>query len=309
MPAALPRTALRSAARPGAVKCLARSPKAPLLALPGFGQVLLFDAEMAPLGVLPCPLPHVESVGFSPDGALLFAAGGERGRSGQVVVYDVRSGKQLAICGHDRDTPLGAAVSHKAGLVALGGSSKHARVFSFDGKERFAGKHDDFVLGMDFNADGSLLAVADRSGVVQVWETATGRLGQTLAGHDGAVNAVAFHGNKLLATAGADGTVRAWDATNGKEQWRLAAHQGEAIAVAFGPGDRLASCGNDGRIRVISLGGKALAQSPAAGDWLYGLGFGADGDVVFAGDWQGRVQRFDLKTRKLAAALPFATAQ
>jgi len=46
---------------------------------PKTARVLLFDGGLQPLGVLPCPLAHVETVGFAADGATLFAAGGERG--------------------------------------------------------------------------------------------------------------------------------------------------------------------------------------------------------------------------------------
>lgn len=309
LPQHLPTVPLQVPPRPAPIKSLVRSPRAPLLAMPGMQQVLLFDADMHLLFVLPCRLPQVEAVGFSPDGATLFAAGGERGKRGQLVLYDVQTGAQLAVLGSERDTPLAAAVAPGRAFAALGGSGKHTRVYDRDGKLQFEQKHDDFVLGLAFSADGKLLAAADRSGVVQVYETDGGRIGQTLGGHQGAVNAVAFRGNRLLASAGADGTVRLWDATTGKEQWRQAAHRGEALAVAFGPDDRIASCGSDGRMRVFAADGKPLAQSPDAGDWLYGVAFGATADVVFAGDWQGRVHRFDLRTKKLASATPLAAAQ
>jgi len=32
-------------------------------------------------------------------------------------------------------------------------------------------------------------------------------------------------------------------------------------------------------------------------------------DVVFAGDWQGRLHGFDVKGKKLSATVPLATAQ
>lgn len=297
MPTALPEVELRSPVRPAALKSLARSPRAPLLALPGLQQVRLLDANLDPVGVLPCPLAQIDAVAFSADGRFLLAAGGDPGRRGRAVLYDVRSGGQLGEFGAEKDVPLAAAVDGRVGLIALGGSSKQVRVHrTKDGSLAFAGKHDDFVLGLDFARSGEWLAAADRSGVVKVWDTATGRLEQTLTGHRGAVHAVAFHrGGKLLASVGADGTVRMWDVAEGKEKWRQTAHQGEALAVALGPDDTLATCGSDGRIRIFTAQGRERGTSPVLGEWLYSVAFGGDGKTVFAGDWQGRTHRFAVK--------------
>jgi len=176
----------------------------------------------------------------------------------------------------------------------------------------FTGLHDDFVLALSFSPDGALLAAADRSGVVKLWETDGGRLGETLTGHRGAVHALAFaRDGRMLVTAGADGTVRAWDAGAGKETWMRAAHAGEAFAVALGEGGMVASGGSDGRIKLHSRAGKELATSPVIGDWLYAVAFGSGKDVVFAGDWQGRVYRFDVKSKskQMAVTVPLSAAQ
>lgn len=258
MPADLPVIELRSPARPAALKSIARSPRAPLLALPGLQQVRLLDANLDAVGVLPCPLAQVDAVAFSTDGRFLLAAGGDPGRRGRAVLYDVRTGGQLGEFGAEKDVPLAAAVDGHLGLVALGGSSKQVRVHRIkDGSLAFAGKHDDFVLGLDFSRNGEWLAAADRSGVVKVWDTTSGRLEQTLTGHRGAVHAVAFHrGGKWIASVGADGTVRMWDVAEGKEKWRQTAHQGEALAVALGPDDSVATCGSDGRIKLFTAVGR-----------------------------------------------------
>ncbi len=312
MPESLPQVAVRTADRPGPVASLVRSPRAPLLALAGVQQVLLYGSDLQPLAVLPCDLPHLGPLAFAEDGSALLAAGGEPGRRGAAVLFDVRSGAVLATCGAERDVPLAAAVHRGAGLVALGGSSKLARVLRLaDSVEVLAGKHDDFVLSLCFAPDGRWLAAGDRAGVVQVWETPGGRLFQSLRGHQGAVNAVAFdRSGKSLLSAGADGTLRLWDVAEAKERWRQNAHPNQqALAVAFGPGGAVASCGSDGVIQVYTQAGRAVGKSPATGEWLYSVAFGADDDTVFAGDWQGRVHRFAVKSRQLTASVPLAATQ
>lgn len=311
LPQDLPPVPLQLSRRPPPVKGLLRSPRADLLALPGLQQLVLLGTDLKPLGVLPCDSPDVECANFAPDGSLLAIGLGEVGRRGAVAVHDVRSGRCLATIGDEADVPLAVAVHAAAGLVALGGAGKRAHVFGIqDGRERFAGAHDDFVLALQFSPDGALLAAGDRAGTVQLWETRTGRIGQTLTGTKGAVNGLVFSpGGDLVVTAGADGVVRAFDTATGKEAWKQSPHQGEATAVAAGPGGAFASCGQDGRIAVYSPAGKLVATSPPVGEWLYAVAFGATADVVFAGDWQGRVHRFDGKSKKTTAAAPLAGAK
>lgn len=303
VPQGLPPVALRSPARPAPLKALAQSPNAPVLALPGLGQALLCDRALQPLGVLAIDDAHVDGVAFAADGLQVVVAAGEPGRRGNAVVFDVATGARVGAFGKERDVPLAVAAHGKAGLVALGGSGKRVVVFGqADGGERFVGAHEDFVLALQFAPDGNALAAADRSGEVRLWDTDTGALSDTLTGHKGAVHALAFQPDgRVLVTAGADGTVRGFDVASGKEAWKLAAHDGQALAVAVGPQGRVASCGSDGRI-VVSAAGKQIGKSPAAGEWLYGVAFGPDGDTAWAGDWQGRVHRFVVGGKQKAMA-------
>jgi len=309
-------TGIRSAGlawqqRMPALRGLVRSPTAPLLAIAGLQQLVLVDADAHLLAAVPCDMPRCDLTAFSPDGTVVAVAGGQPGRKGEVRWYDVVSGSQLGMLQAERDALLAAAVHPGAAIVALGGAGKQCRVHrTTDGSELFTGKHDDFVLSIDVSPDGTLVAAADRSGAVLVWEVKGGRLGQTLAGHKGAVHAISFHrSGKQLASAGADGTVRVWDVAEGKERWRQQAHTGEAFAVAFGPGDTVASCGADGRIRTFDRAGKPLSTSPAVDEWLYSIAFGASDDVVHAGDWRGRIHRFEPKAKKLQLVTPLPAAQ
>ncbi|MCA8963968.1 MAG: PQQ-binding-like beta-propeller repeat protein [Planctomycetes bacterium] len=311
LPENLPPLPLHTGVRPAAVKSLARSPVADLIAMPGLQQVLLFDAQFEPFGALPCPQPAIECVNFTADGSQLVVGCGEPGRTGIALVYDVRTGRQLGAFGAERDVPLAVAAHAGRGLVALGGAGKRARVLrQRDGEELFAGAHDDYVLSLQFSPDGKLLAAGDRAGAIQLWEVDGGRLGSTLPCSAGAVNGLAFaSGGRLLAAACADGSVRGFDILAGKELWKRNAHRGEATAVAFGPADTLASAGQDGCLDVLTSAGKPVATSKALGEWLYSVAFGASGEVVFGGDWLGRVHRFDSKSKQVSTASPLAAGQ
>ena len=62
-------------------------------------------------------------------------------------------------------------------------------------------------------------------------------------------------------------------------------------------------------IKVCNTAGKPLASSPKVDEWLYAVAFGQDDNVVCAGDWRGRLHRFDVKSKQLTSSTPLAPVQ
>ena len=98
--------------RPAAISTLATSPWAPIAAVAGQKQALLYHTDtLEPMAVLPYGEGFIESLKFSPNGALLVAGGGRGGKSGRVIAWDVKTGRQVLKLGQEFDTILSADIT------------------------------------------------------------------------------------------------------------------------------------------------------------------------------------------------------
>ena len=102
--------------------------------------------------------------------------------------------------------------------------------------------------------------------MIRIWDPSTGRELMTLAGHEGAVRALALctDGRHLL-SAGADGTIRLWSLRRGRERLVLRGHEAEVVGVAFIDDDHLLSASADRSLRLWSLSAKRCLSSLRSG--------------------------------------------
>ena len=290
MPGELPLEPIVRTKTANAVTALAVSPWAPLVAIGGQKQVLLYNTEtLAPLGVLPFPEGFPTIIRFSRNGQILLTGGGLGGKSGKVVLWDIKNGERIATLGNEFDQVLAADLSADQQFVALGGSNRILKIYATkDGKLLHSvKKHTDWITAIAFSPDGKYLASADRSGGVQVWEGATGKEFNTLAGHKAMVTSLAFMPG-VLASSSEDGKVVLWDAKDGKEIRNWVAHPAGAEWVDFTPDGRVVSCGRDKIAKVWDQNGKALGATGPMND--IALRAVLSNDRVIVGDWTGQIR-------------------
>ena len=232
-----------------AVTAMATSPWAPLLAVAGQKQVLLYNTDTSQLaGVLPFPEGSAHILKFSRNAGLLLAGGGRGAHSGKVVVWSVRTGERIVEIGDEYDSVLAADISSDHSMVALGGSSKMLRIYSTSDGELLHDikKHTNWIFSLEFSPDGVLLASGDRNGGLHVWESFTGREYLALGGHGGPVTSVSWRGDSnILASSSEDSTIRLWEMENGRQIRSWNAHGGGTLAMQFHRNGQLVSCGRD----------------------------------------------------------------
>jgi len=286
-------------AKPSAIVAMAASPWAPLIAVAGHKQVLLYRTTDFHLsGVLPFPEGAIYVLKFSRNGDLLLAGGGRGGQSGIAVAWDVKKGNRVFEVGKEYDVVLAADLSPDHSQVALGGPSKIVRVYNTaDGSMATEmRKHTEWITAAEFSPDGVLLATGDRNNGLIVWEAQTGREYFDLRGHQAAITDVSWRlDSNVLASASEDGGVRLWEMENGGNIKTIGAHGPGVASVRFIKDGRLLSTGRDRFVRIWDQNGGKQREFEPFGDLALEAVISTDESRVFAADWTGEIRVWDAK--------------
>lgn len=233
-----------------AIQAVAYSPTVKLVAVARHGEVELTNpVSRAVVRKLTGFTGKVNAVAFSPDGALVYAAGGEPGIAGEVRSWKTADG---------------------------------AIVQSFVG-------HADAAYALAVSPDGKVLATGAYDQKIRLWDTTTGKEKALLSGHNGAVFGLAFRPDgQVLASASADRTVKLWSVPSAARLDTLSQPLKEQTAVVFSrDGKHLFAAGQDNRIRVwsVSMAAKEgtntiLTSRYAHEGGILGLALSADGALL-----------------------------
>jgi hypothetical protein len=293
--------------RPGAILAMAASPWAPLVAVGGQKQVILYNTDTNQLvGFIPFEHGQVNCIKFSRNAKFILVAGGKGGQSGKAVLYKIEDGTKVLEVGIESDAILAADISADQTQIAVGSPSKLVRIYSTtDGKVLHEiKKHTDWVCAVEYSPDGVLLATGDRNGGVFVWEAHTGREYFALRGHTAMITDVSWRDDSnVLATCSEDTTVKLWEMENGGNIKNWGAHPGGTASVKFTHDGRLATTGRDKVTKLWDQNGAAQKSFEAFPDLGLKVTVTHDNLKVIAGDWSGIVKSWTAVDAKFIAAL------
>jgi len=296
-----------TARRPGAILAMATSPWAPLVAIGGQKQVILYNTDTGALiGFIPFEHGQINSIRFSRNAKFVLVAGGRGGQAGKAVLYKVETGEKVLEVGIENDAILSADISADQTQIAVGSPSKLVRIYSTtDGKVLHEiKKHTDWVTAVEYSPDGVLLATGDRNGGCFVWEAFTGREYFSLRGHTAMITDISWRDDSnVLATSSEDTTVKLWEMENGGNIKNWGAHAGGAASVRFTHDNKLASTGRDKVTKLWDQNGTALKTFEPFPDLGLKVAVTHDNARVIGGDWSGVVKEWNAVDAKVVATL------
>ena len=172
---------------------------------------------------------------FSPDGRLL-ASGNDVG--GMTLFEVLPSGQELcALDGHKSD-PFDGTIERRG--------------FWVESQEGWETAFENWIGGLAFAPDGSVIVSGSRDKTMKYWEVPSGKLIRTVRAHAGWVRAVAYSPDgKIVASCSDDTTIKLWDIKTGRPIRTLKGHKEPVRSIAFSPdGRRLISGGLDRTVKL-----------------------------------------------------------
>ncbi len=307
LPLAWPLSDITEAERPDAVTSIAAHPGAPVIAIAGQQQVLIYHLPTQKLlGALPTWPGFPNQVRFSNDGRLLFAAGGVAARSGFVRAWSVAGGDQILHIDQESESVRAADIDVDCRWCAFGGPSGIVQIQDLATNKivHRLEKHTDWITDICFSPDGLLLATADRAGAVFIWEAESHNLMHALPTHPAAVTSLAWRGDSnLLATACEDGRVRTYEPDNGSEVKSWVSSSEGTMCVRWSHDGRLVTASRDRLVKTWNADFAPARSIPAFADIALACTFDSSDQRIVASDYDGIVSIFDSATGALIGQL------
>ncbi|MDP2854179.1 MAG: caspase family protein [Smithellaceae bacterium] len=158
------------------------------------------------------------------------------------------------------------------------------------------------ITAVGLSSDGKqIISGGNINNSLKLWDAATGRQSQALAGDTDVVYAVAFSPDVRYGVSGsANNTIKLWDGTTGKEIKAFAGQTKDdlVLSVAFSSDSRhILSGGSDNTLKLwdIATGREIKTFSGHAG-WVTSVAFSPDGRYALSGSLDNTLKLWDIAT-------------
>jgi WD40 repeat protein len=310
-----------------AVSAIAWSPDGQVLAVAGYHEVLLHNADGTEIVArLIGESPTITSVSFSSSGRLLAVAGGAASEYGEIQLWDVASRKLERSIRVTNDAVYGVAISPDEKRVAVGCADKTVRVFDVpDGRQVMScDNHIDWVFGTAFSSDGTQIASASRDRALKLIDVASGHLIDDINRPREPLTCLARNPKEDTVVAGSDAglirmnkmAARGGRLAEGEDNENsfireLPRLQGPVNSLAFSSDGALVAAAGNTQVRVFKSGDGNRLFEFAAPAPIFAVAFRPDGQALAIAGFDGKVRLLKVSDGKeLAAfsAVPIAAA-
>lgn len=283
------------------------------LAFSGDGKTLSGEIEGNGIKLWDSRTGEVKKRLVSPEGAALMAAISAHGESiaeasddATLRLWNVASESKRVIGKPGGESISAIAVSADGQLVAIG-SGEELTLASYQSGEtlRKFPDHQTTINRLVFSNDNRILASADETGAIKLWDLSNGQIKETLS-TGGKVTAVRFApSDRTLATASEDGTVTLWDLPTRTPVLQLKKHSGAVNAIAFSADGVLMATGSDDRTVIIwdTASGKSRRTLKGHDLAVTAVAFSPDASLLACGSGNASVVLWDVQTGKLNRVL------
>lgn len=207
--------------------------------------------------------PYVTHAVISPDSQTLTSW--KTHEDWNIRLWDISSGKHKQTLRGHKTRVKTVVFSPDSSMMASWSSKGDTTILLWDiatGKHKRTLKgHTNWVEDVSFSPDGKTLASGGLDGTIRIWNSETGKQGQSfmensfandLAAQSAAVTVVTFYSDGVVLASGhKNGSIRLWDLVTGKPIQTLRKHAGAVSSIVFGPdGKTLASTSKDATARL-----------------------------------------------------------
>lgn len=228
---------------------------------------------------------------------------------------EVSSDETVRVWSTERGEHWSASEGAEVATIALSGDGEWLavayphRIAIFDNKlrkrvrtiEDIQGK----VTSLALSGDGQTLASVTEQGLLNLYDTRTATLTQSISTGPG-ISVLRFGpGERLVAAGGKDGRVDLWDTQSGSLVFEVKKHSAIVNALSFSPDGRLLASGSDDRTAIIWEIGNGKSRRTFKGHdvTVSSLAFSPDGNRLAAGSGNASVVLWDVLTGKLDRVL------
>jgi RNA polymerase sigma factor (sigma-70 family) len=255
-----------------------------------------------PFSVQPLIDEQILALAFYPDGKKVVTVGARHTQPGQLKIWDVPTGNELAKVRGFSSGARAVAVAPDGKTFATGhfNGSIVLRHSATGEEQSSVHAHAIGVNGLAYSKDGDRIVSAGLDNTVKVWNVNGLKEQQVLRGHTGMVYSVAYfrHG-KAVVSGGKDGTAILWDLGTGKSKHVLRGHGAPIEMVAISPDDQIVATASwDQTIKLWDAEtGTEKGALTGSGSLVLAAAFSPDGEQLASANSAGEVQLWEVKTR------------